>query len=66
MNDSTPSQLLPFLRPDPTKFLNTLKQFVLELFVGHSMPTNCLDVIDNFVGTDLKWLSPLKNLSIEN
>ena len=43
-----------------------LKQFILKQFAGHSLPTNCLGVIDNFLGSVAKWLSPLKNLSTKN
>ena len=39
------------LRANPTKWSNTLKQFVGKL------PTNCLSVFDNFVGLALKVLS---------
>ena len=40
----------PF-RANPTKWSNTLKQFVGKL------PTNCLSVFDHFVGLALKGLS---------
>ena len=36
------------LSANPTKWSNTLKQFVGNL------PTNCLSVLDNFVGLALK------------
>ena len=39
------------LSAKPTKWLNTLKQFVL--------PTNCLSVFDHFVGLVLKGLKHL-------
>ena len=39
------------LRVKPTKWPNTLKQFV-----GH-FPTNCLSVFDHFVGLAVKGLS---------
>ena len=38
------------LRANPTKWSNTLKQFVGKL------PTNCLSVFDHFVGLVLKGL----------
>ena len=38
------------LNASPTKWSNTLKQFVGKL------PTNCLSVFDHFVGLALKWL----------
>ena len=38
------------LRANPTKWSNTLKQFVGIL------PTNCLSVFDHFVGLALKGL----------
>ena len=38
------------LSPNPTKWLNTLKQFVGNL------PTNCLSVFDHFVKLALKGL----------
>ena len=41
------------LRTNPTKWSNTLKQFV-----GH-LPTNCLNVFDHFVGLALKGLKQL-------
>ena len=39
------------LGANPTKWLNTLKQFVGKL------PTNCLSVFDHFVGLALKGLT---------
>ena len=39
------------LSANPTKWSNTLKQFV------GSLPTNCLSVFDHFVGLPLEWLS---------
>ena len=39
------------LSANPTKWSNTLKQFVGKL------PTNCLSVFDHFVGLALKWLN---------
>ena len=48
------------LSANPTKWSDTLKQFVGKL------PTNCLSVFDHFVGLALKGLSvqlPFKNLS---
>ena len=39
------------LSANPTKWLNTLKQFVL--------PTNCLSVFDHFVGLVFKGLKHL-------
>ena len=39
------------LSANPTKWSNTLKQFVGKL------PTNCLSVSDHFVGLALKGLS---------
>ena len=44
------NQLNP-LSTNPTKWSNTLKQFVGKL------PTNCLSVFDHFVGLVLKGLS---------
>ena len=38
------------LSADPTKWSNTLKQFISKL------PTNCLSVFDQFVGLMLKGL----------
>ena len=38
------------LSTNPTKWSNTLKQFVGNL------PTNCLSVFEHFVGLALKWL----------
>ena len=38
------------LSANPTKWLNTLKQFIGNL------PTNCLSVFDHFVGLALKGL----------
>ena len=38
------------LRANPTKWSNTLKQFV------DNLPTNCLSVFDHFVGLALKGL----------
>ena len=38
------------LNTNPTKWLNTIKQFVRKL------PTNCLSVFDHFVGLAFKWL----------
>ena len=38
------------LSVNPTKWSNTLKQFVDKL------PTNCLSVFDHFVRLALKWL----------
>ena len=40
---------------NPTKWSNTLKQFVGNL------PTNCLNVFDHFVGLALKELKVLNN-----
>ena len=40
------------LSANPTKWSNTLKQFV------DSLPTNCLSVFDPFVGLTLKGLRP--------
>ena len=47
------------LSANPTKWSNTLKQFVGKL------PTNCLSVFDHFVGLALKGLTEknLKTLS---
>ena len=42
------------LSANPTKWSNTLKQFVGNL------PTNCLSVFDHFVGLALKGLSVMK------
>ena len=39
------------LRANPTKWLNTLKQF------AGNLPTNCLSVFDHFVGLALKELN---------
>ena len=39
------------LSVNPTKWSNTLKQFVSNL------PTNCLSVVDHFVGLALKGLT---------
>ena len=41
------------LSANPTKWSNTLKQFVGKL------PTNCLSVFDHFVGLALKGLNPV-------
>ena len=38
------------LNTNPTKWSNTLKQFVGKL------PTNCLSVFDHFVKLEIKWL----------
>ena len=43
------------LSAKPTKWSNTLKQFVGKL------PTNCLSVLDHFVGLALKELTQLKS-----
>ena len=45
------------LSTNPTKWSNTLKQFVGNL------PTNCLSVFDHFVGLAVKWLN-FKELKI--
>ena len=42
------------LSPNPTKWSNTLKQFVGKL------ATNCLSVSDHFVGLALKGLTSCK------
>ena len=42
---------LTLLEPNPTKRLNTLKEFVGDL------PTNCLSVFNHFVGLALKGLN---------
>ena len=47
------SESLNPLSANPTKWSNTLKQFVGKL------PTNCLSVFDRFVGLALKGLSDL-------
>ena len=52
LNDSWNSVLLT-LRANPTKWSNTLKQFVGKL------PTNCLSVFDHFVKLLLKGLTPI-------
>ena len=45
------------LSANPTKWSNTLKQFVGKL------PTNCLNVFDHFVGLALKGLNlPMKKV----
>ena len=46
----TLSKVLNPLSANPTKWLNTLKQFVGKL------PTNCLSVFDHFLGLALKGL----------
>ena len=50
------------VKHQPTKWSNTLKQFVTKL------PSNCLSVFDHFVGLALKGLSndfySLKNRNI--
>ena len=43
------------LSANPTKWSNTLKQFVGKL------PANCLSVFDQFVGLELKGLKVDKN-----
>ena len=43
------------LRTNPTKWSNTLRQFVGKL------PTNCLSVFDHFVGLVLKGLRTVSN-----
>ena len=43
--------ILNLLSANPTKWSNTLKQFVGKL------PTNCLSVFDHFVGLGLKGLT---------
>ena len=45
------------LSAKPTKWSNTLKQFVVNL------PTNCLNVFDHFVILPLKGLKKKRNLS---
>ena len=47
------SELINPLSANPTKWSNTLKQFVGKL------PTNCLSVFDHFVGLDLKGLTSI-------
>ena len=47
------SESLNPLSANPTRWSNTLKQFVGKL------PTNCLSVFDHFVGLALKGLSDL-------
>ena len=42
------------LSANPTKWPNTLKQFVRKL------PTNCLSVFDHFVNSALKGLKHIK------
>ena len=46
------------LNANPTKWSNTLKQFV------DNFPTNCLSVFDHFVKLALKGLSKTLNLFI--
>ena len=52
-------KLFNVLRANPTKWSNTLKQFVGNL------PTNCLCVFDYFVGLALKGLTLVKLLDPE-
>ena len=47
------------LSTNPTKWSNTLKQFVSNL------PTNCLSVFDHFVKLALKGLNRVKGLSLK-
>ena len=47
------------LSANPTKWSNTLKQFVGKL------PTNCLSVFDHFVGLALKGLISAKGLCLD-
>ena len=47
------------LSANPTKWSNTLKQFVRKL------PTNCFSVFDHFVGLTLKGLRPWNISMIE-
>ena len=59
VNESSPNfgfSINP-LYPNPTKWSNTLKQFVGNL------PTNCLSVLDHFVVLALKGISKFKRLS---
>ena len=51
------SEVLNSLSASPTKWSNTLKQFVGKL------PTNCLSVFDHFLGLALKELT-LKNTQL--
>ena len=51
MRTAIVSYLLNPLSANPTKWSNTLKQFVGKL------PTNCLSVFDHFVGLALKGLT---------
>ena len=44
------------LGSNPTKWSNTLKQFIEKL------PTNCLSVFDHFVGLALKGLSKIRRI----
>ena len=48
MTRSTWTYMLNLLSANPTKWSNTLKQFVGKL------PKNCLSVFDHFVGLALK------------
>ena len=50
MNNKHFSELFNPLSANPTKWSNTLKQFV------GTLPTNCLTVFDHFVGLVLKGL----------
>ena len=49
-DDEISTVQLNSLSANPTKWSNTLKQFV------DNLPTNCLNVFDNFVGLTLKGL----------
>ena len=46
------AKLVNHLSTHPTKWSNTLKQFVGKL------PTNCLSVSDHFIGLALQGLNP--------
>ena len=47
------------LSANPTKWSNTLKQFVGKL------PTNCLSVFDHFVGLALKGLNAVLKIFLD-
>ena len=53
-------RILDLLSANPTKWSNTLKQFVVKL------PTNCLSVFDHFVGLALKALRTKSGIQYTN
>ena len=63
MSDIILNTSLEYFNPlgaNPTKWSNTLKQFVGNL------PTNCLSVFDHFVKLALKGLSRANNFFVDN